>query len=330
MRALITGATGFLGGALARRLHGMGWQITALGRNREVGLGLEADGICFVPIDLTDAASIREACRNQQLVFHSGALSAPWGKAADFYASNVVGTENVIAGCIAADVHRLIYVSTPSIYFGYADRLNVREDDPLPTKPINEYVRTKRIAEQRVDHAHEYGLPVITIRPRAIFGPRDTTILPRVIDRLKSGRMRIIGDGKNIADLTYVENVVDALILCVHADVSTLGKKYNITNGEAVMLWEMIKRLCDALNLPYPTHHISHGMVDKIAWAMEHICHLLPEQPEPPLTRYSVGVLARSTTLDISAAQRDLGYVPRISLDEGFEAFVRWWKETQL
>jgi nucleoside-diphosphate-sugar epimerase len=328
MRALVTGATGFLGGALARRLHGMGWQVTAMGRSIAAGQRLEAEGICFVRADLRNAAAIREVFRNQQIVFHSGALSSPWGKAADFYASNVVGTENVIAGCEAAGVQRLVHVSTPSIYFGYADRINVREDDPLPAKPINEYARTKLIAEQRIDQAYSRGLPVITIRPRAIFGPGDTTILPRMIDRLKTGRMRIIGEGQNIADLSYVDNVVDALILCAGADASTLGKKYNITNGEPIKLWEMIGRLCEALDLPFPTRHIAYGLVDKIAGAMELAYQMLPDQPEPPLTRYGVGVLAKSTTLDISAARRDLGYAPRVSLDEGFDAFVRWWKDT--
>lgn len=328
MRALVTGATGFLGGALARRLHGMGWQITALGRNLEAGQRLECEGISFVRADLTDAAAIHNACRNQQIVFHSGALSSPWGRPRDFYAANVIGTENIISACTAAGIDRLIHVSTPSIYFGYRDRLNVREDDPLPAAPINEYARTKLIAEQRIDQAHAHGLPVITIRPRAIFGPGDTTILPRIIDRLKSGRLRVIGSGDNLTDLTYVENVVDALILCAQSNVSTLGKKYNVTNGEPRPLWGMIKRLCNALDLPFPTRPIPHGVVDKVAGMMEFAYRLLPDQPEPPLTRYGVGVLAMSTTLDISAARRDLGYEPRVSIDDGFDAFVRWWKET--
>jgi nucleoside-diphosphate-sugar epimerase len=328
VRALVTGATGFLGGALARRLHGMGWDVTALGRNREAGARLEAKGIRFVRADLSDAAAMVDACHGQEIVFHSGALSSPWGRASEFYAANVIGTENVIKGCTAHNVGRLVHVSTPSIYFAYESRLNVREDDPLPAQPINEYARTKLLAEQAVDQAHRDGLAVITIRPRAIFGPGDTTILPRLIDRLESGRLRVIGDGQNIADLTYVENVVDALIHCAESPAATLGRKYNITNGEPVKLWAMVEKLCEALDLEIPTKHISYPVADSVAGAMEAVYRLLPGQPEPPLTRYAVGVLAMSTTLDISAARRDLGYVPRISNEEGFDYFVEWWKET--
>jgi nucleoside-diphosphate-sugar epimerase len=326
LRALVTGATGFLGGALARRLHGMGWQVTALGRNHEAGAQLTAEGIRFVPVDLTDAAAICDACQGQEIVFHSGALSSPWGRAADFYAANVTGTEHAIRGCMAHGIRRLVHVSTPSIYFSFESRLNVREDDPLPPKPINEYARTKLLAEQAVDRAFHDGLPVITIRPRAIFGPGDTSILPRLIDRLQKGRLRIIGDGQNIADLSYVENVVDALILCANSPASTLGLKYNITNGEPVLLWAKVEKLCAALGLTFPQKQVPYVAADRLARVMEAVSRLLPGQPEPPLTRYAVGVLAKSTTLDISAACRDLGYVPRITLNEGFDRFVHWWK----
>jgi nucleoside-diphosphate-sugar epimerase len=328
VKVLVTGATGFLGGALARRLHRMGWNVTAVGRNREAGAQLETDGIRFMRADLTDAAAMLDACRGQEIVFHSGALSSPWGLANEFYASNVFGTENVVQGCMENQVGRLVHVSTPSIYFACESRLNVREDDPLPVKPINEYARTKLLAERVVDQAHRDGLAVITIRPRAIFGPGDTTILPRLIDRLQRRRLRVIGDGQNVADLSYVENVVDALILCVDSPVSTLGQKYNITNGEPVKLWEMVEKLCAALGLEYPKKRIAYPLTNAVAGAMEAVYRLLPDHPEPPLTRYAVGVLAMSTTLDIKAARRDLGYVPRISNEEGFDCFVEWWKET--
>lgn len=326
MKALITGATGFLGGALAHRLHGLGWDVTALGRNPRALAALEADGIRAIQAELADEASILSACKNQEIVFHSGALSTPWGRAEDFYRANVLGTRNILRGCEAAQVTRLVHVSTPSIYFRFEPRLNVREDDPLPTKPVNEYAYTKLLAEAEVDRAHADGLAVITIRPRAIFGPGDTAILPRLIARLQSGRLPIIGDGKNIADLSYVENVVDALLLCAESPKSTLGKKYNITNGEPVLLWDMIRRVAEALGYPPPRGHISYRIADVAAGLLEMLYRLHPSQPEPPLTRYSVSVIAHSATLDISAARRDLGYNPRISVQEGFEKFIDWWK----
>ncbi len=223
MKALVTGATGFVGGALARRLHSMGWQVTAQGRNVLALQELERLGIHVVMADLEDDV-LRASCANQDIVFHCAAKSSPWGRAQDFYLANVNGTENVIRGCEEFNVARLIHVSTPSIYFEFASRLNVREDAELPKHPANEYARTKRLAESNIDEAFARGLPVITIRPRAIFGPGDTTILPRLIERLQRRQLRIIGDGENVADLTYVDNVVDALILCAASPERTPGK----------------------------------------------------------------------------------------------------------
>lgn len=327
MRALVTGATGFVGGALARRLHGLGWQVVGLGRNAEVGKQLTAAGITFLRGDLGDAATVTAACRGREIVFHCGARSSPWGRAADFYTANVVGTRNVLAGCREANVGRLVHVSTPSIYFGLrgpmAARMNVVEDAPLPPHPANAYVQSKRLAEQLVDQAFREGLPVITLRPRAIFGPGDTAILPRLLDRLRTGRLAVIGDGKNLTDLTYIDNVVDALLHCAESPVSTLGKKYNLSNGEPVLLWEMVRRLCTTLGYTFPQRRLSFTTAYALAWGMEMICERLPGYPEPPLTRYTVGVLAHSATLDIGAARRELNYTPRICIDEGFARYVR-------
>lgn len=326
MKALVTGATGFLGRALALRLHARGAQVTVLGRNPASLAELERKGLRPVRADLADGAAVREACQGQELVFHAGALSSAWGPADEFFRANVLGTRHVIAGCEAARVRRLVHVSTPSIYFGFKSRLNVREDAPLPARSVNEYARTKLLAETEVDRAFERGLPVVSIRPRAIFGEGDNAILPRLISRLQTGRLRVIGDGQNITDLTYVENVVDALLLCAEAPETVLGRKYNITNGQPLPLWGLIRQVCDALGYEFPRRSLSFRAAMRLAGALETVCRVLPGQPEPLLTRYMVGVLAKSTTLDISAARRDLGYEPRIPVEEGFQRFVRWWR----
>jgi nucleoside-diphosphate-sugar epimerase len=330
MKILVTGATGFLGKALAHRLKNRGDDVTVLGRNPLILAELEREGMRAIRAELADAVAVRTACQGQQIVFHSGALSSAWGPARDFYRSNVVGTINVVAGCEAEAVRRLVHISTPSIYFRYESRLDVREDALLPQRSANEYARTKLLAEAEIDRASARGMPVITIRPRAIFGEGDNAILPRLIDRLERGRLRIIGDGKNITDLTYVENVVDALLLCIESPSSTLGKKYNLTNGEPMPLWPLIERLCGALGYEFPRRQISYSLALWLAGVLEGISLLLPGQPEPFLTRYMVGVLAKSTTLDISAARRDLGYQPRFSVDEGFERFVHRWQKDNL
>lgn len=326
MNALVTGGTGFVGGALARRLGGQGARVTALGRNPAAGAQLEREGIRFVRADLTDAAAVTEACRDIDVVFHCGALASPWGPYARFYAANVTGTENVIRGCQRHGVTRLVHVSTPSVYFGGQPRLNVREDAPLPVKPLSHYAATKRLAELRVQRAHAEGLATITLRPRAIFGPGDNVLLPRLLRQVRAGRLRIIGAGDNVADLTYIDNVVDALLLCAEAPAPALGRPYNLTNGEPVRLWDMVARLCQALGYSPPRKRISLGAALALAGALEAVYTLLPGR-EPPLTRYTVRMLAQDATLDITAAQRDLGYAPRVSVEEGMRLFVAWWEE---
>jgi nucleoside-diphosphate-sugar epimerase len=305
----------------------MGVDVTALGRNPARLAEFERQNIKTIRAELSDPQRIIRACQGQDIVFHCGALSAPWGRAGDFHNANVAGTENIIRGCEDHHVQRLVYVSTPSIYFNNEPRLNVREDADLPKTPPNEYARTKLIAEKRIDEAFRRGLPVISIRPRAIFGPGDGTLLPRLIDRLKKGGLRIIGDGKNIADFSFVENVVDSLLLCAEAPTSTLGKKYNITNGEQVALWEIVAKTAEALGYTSPRKHISYRTAMGLAQILEVAFALLPNRPEPPLTRYTVGILAISFTLDISAARQDLGYQPRVSIEEGLEKYIKWWKE---
>ncbi len=327
MKILVTGATGFLGGALIRRLHSMGWDVTALGRNALKLDQLESDGIRALPLDIKNRDMLVEACKDQEIVFHCAAFPSPWGNFEKFYQANVIGTRNVAQACLENKVKRLVYVSTPSIYFDYNPRTGVKETDDLP-EPVSNYAHTKLLAEEEVDKAFANGLAAISIRPRAIFGPGDTVIFPRLIPRLQSGRLPILGDGENVVDLTYVENVVDALLLCAESPVSTLGKKYNISNGEPVKLWELVNRICVELNLPYPKRKISYKTANAAASALEFLYSFIPFSPEPPLTRVSVSMMANSATLDISAAKNDLGYRPEVSVDEGFELFMKWWKET--
>lgn len=329
MRAFITGGTGFLGKALAIKLKSLGYQVTASGRNEKTLKELELHGVLAKKIELADKENIINACQHQDIVFHVGALSSAWGPFQEFYHSNVIGTKNVVSGCEKAKVKRLIYVSTPSIYFRFDTRVNVTENSALPNRPTNDYVYTKLLAETEIDTAFANGLPVISIRPRAIFGEGDNAILPRLISRLRTGNLRIIGDAKNITDITYIDNVVNSLLLCAEAPSTCFGKKYNITNDEPLPLWSLIKRLCDSLGYEYPKKSISYPVAMTIAGLLEFTHRLLPGQPEPLLTKYMVSVLAQTATLDISAAKRDLGYAPKVSIDEGIERFTNWWKKEQ-
>ena len=327
MKALVTGATGFLGKRLAKRLADDGHEVVGLGRNLDAGRWLEENGVRFVSADLADREAVVAACRDQEVVFHSGALSSPWGAYPAFYKANVEGTRNVIEGCRTHGIRRLVHVSTPSLYFNTEERLNVSEDDPLAETPVNHYAATKRMAETLVDAAHAHGLPVVTIRPRALFGPGDTTILPRLIRANERGALPLFGTEGPWVDVTYVDNVVDSLLLCASAPDHVLGRKYNITNGETVRMRHLLEKLFAALEVPARFRPMRYSVAYALAGTMEVAANAFMGGREPLLTRYSVNVLAKSQTLDISAARRDLGYTPRYSLDDGLAEFVAWWKE---
>ena len=326
MKALVTGATGFLGGSLVRRLHGMGWDVTGLGRNPKKLNELEDVGVHPFRADISKKDQLLDAFKGQEIVFHCAAFPSPWGNYERFYQANVIGTRYVTRACLENKIKRLVYVSTPSIYFNYNSRTNVKENDPLP-EPVSNYAHTKLLAEEEIDKGFADGLAVVSIRPRALIGEGDTVIFPRLIPRLKSGRLPILGDGENIVDLTYIENVVDALLLCSESPASTLGKKYNITNGEPVKIWRLIERICDELHYPRPRRKIPYRAADAVAGTLEFVYSLVPFSPEPPLTRLSVSMMANSSTLDISAARNELGYQPKVSIEEGVARFLKWWKE---
>jgi nucleoside-diphosphate-sugar epimerase len=326
--ALVTGGTGFLGGRLARRLHADGWRVTVVGRHRAAGRALESSGIRFIRADLADAAAVDGACRGQEIIFHCAARSSPWGRYADFYRDNVVATQNIVAGCERGNVSRLVHVSTPSIYFNFADCLNISETQPPPAKLANHYVRTKLIAEATVDAATARGLAAVTLRPRAIFGPGDTTLFPRLIRAHGAHGFPLIGDGDPLMDITFVENVVDALLLAANAPTSALGKKFNVTNGEPWLRSKLLVTLFAEIGQTLKTRRVNYHLAQCAAALLENLSHVFTlARWEPPLTRYTVGVLAKSQTLDISASRSVLGYKPRVSVADGLHAFGVWWKE---
>ncbi|MEP7357811.1 MAG: NAD-dependent epimerase/dehydratase family protein, partial [Anaerolineales bacterium] len=215
---------------------------------------------------------------------------------------------------------------TPSVYFADQPRRDVAEGDPLSESHLSAYAATKLLAEQVVARAHAAGLPVISIRPRAIIGPGDTALLPRLIRPLRTGLLPVIGDGQNLADLTCVENVVDALLLCAQAPDQFLGRTYNVTNGQPTKLWDLVRKLCGLLGYPPPRWRLPLPAALALAAAIEAAYAAARPQREPPLTRFAVRGLALDATLNINAARRDLGYAPRVSLDEGLEQFARWWQ----
>ncbi len=326
MLCVVTGATGCLGMNLIKRLASDGHEVIALGRNQYLGSIISKSGIRFVSLDLRDLDSLKKIAKEADVLFHCAALSSPWGKYKDFYEANVVATQHVIEA--TPKDARLIHVSSPSIYFDFTEKHNIKENSPLPKRAANHYIKSKLLAEALIDNAYQqHQLNVITLRPRAIFGPHDRAIIPRILKSEKKGVLPVIGTGQNIIDVTCVENVVDSLILAAGADAQYCGRKYNITNGEPRTLMMVIASLYKALNKPLATRFVSYAIAKKVAGCLE-LLYDLPfvKNKEPLLTRYSAGVLYYGQTLNIDAAMNDLKYTPKISIDQGFKQYVDWYK----
>ena len=318
-RIVVTGATGFLGGALVRHLAATRpWQQTvALGRDAGGGRALQAQGIEFHALDLTDEAAVHRVLRGADTVVHCAALSSPWGRREAFVAANLTATEHVVAACIARQVRRLVHISTPGIYHDGAPHRGIREDQPLPAKPVNDYAATKLAAERVVfERCAAGGVSALALRPRAIFGPGDSAILPRLAQTLRAGRLRRIGEEGCLVDLSYIDNVVDACVLAMDASWRLGGRVYNISNGEPVAIWSVIDRLADALSLPRPRKRVPKPLALALASAVEAFHRRFRPDVEPALLRYGVELLSVDMTLDISRARDELGYRPRVNMDD--------------
>lgn len=316
MQILVTGATGFLGSHLTNTLLAQGHDVTLLGRDFSTVQPQLAAGGRPVVVDLRDRAAVMAACTGQELVYHVGALSTAWGRWTDFYQSNVEGTRAVVDGCTQHSVGRLVYVSSPSVIFTGRDHHEIDESCPYPQYFSSAYAATKKLGEDLVNAAQRQGLPTVILRPKAIFGPGDRALLPRLIERARQGRLPQIGNGRNLVDLTYVDNVVHALLLAAHADAA-VGKTYFITNGEHCPLWPTMRTVLARLHLSTKLRPLPVGAALLIARLLE--LNAQRTGREPLLTRYTVGILARTQTYNIRAAQRDLGYQPLVSVAEGLE-----------
>ncbi|MBA3825469.1 MAG: NAD-dependent epimerase/dehydratase family protein [Ktedonobacterales bacterium] len=313
MQTLVTGGTGFLGHHVARMLLAQGDAVRLMGRDFSAVADVLAAGAMPITMDLRDAAAVAAACEGSEIVYHIGAKSEPWGRRADFFAINVGGTAAVIAGCQRHAVRRLVYVSSPSVVFDGRDQINATEAVAYPRHFASVYSLTKKLGEDRVNAARD-SLETVILRPKAIFGPGDRALLPRLIAAARRGRLPQIGDGRNRVDLTYVANVAHALRLAGTAPAA-VGHTYTITNDAYPVLWDVIRQALAHLGLSTALRRVPLGAALAAAGLLEASSTVTGR--EPTLTRYSASILGRTQTYDIGAARRDLGYSPIVSLADG-------------
>ncbi len=323
MNVLITGATGFLGWRTLEVLVRDPdiKRIIATGRTLKPTHTIKHDKVTYSTGDLIDKAFVKRVLKNTDAIVNAAALSSPWGDKSLFKSANVQTQINLIEASKEYGIKNFVYISSPSLYFEYKDKFNIKEDQALPKKLVNQYAITKRKAEVLLINS---GLQYVILRPRAIIGRGDTVIMPRLIRAFNEGRLKIIGDGKNIADLTSVENVANAILLSLKATAPATNEIYNISNGAPIVLWDAISDVLNRLDKKAPTQKIPYRIVKWVAQFLE-LKSRLTNKAEPTLTQYSVGTLAKSLTMDISKAQNLLGYEPKVTTEEALDEFVKWY-----
>lgn len=322
---LVTGGTGFVGAHLVRRLIQDGHQVTFTGRNIAKAKPLETIGARFVCQSFAKGADMTSMFADVDTVLHCAAKSSPWGAKDEHMQVNWHFTRQVADACLKSGVRRLVHVSTSSVYFDYQDRLALKETDSLPKMAANHYSASKVLAENAVMDAYTRGLDTVILRPRGIFGPGDEAIVPRLIRANRKIGVPLIHGGQAISDITFVDNLIDAMLLAMMAPPVVSGKIYNITNGEALSVMALLQMLFGALAMPLRLRPLSYELGLRLASSMEGLAALLRQ--EPLFTRYTLSLLSISQTLDLSAARRDLNYQPRISLAEGFKMYAESLQE---
>jgi nucleoside-diphosphate-sugar epimerase len=325
MKILVTGGGGFLGRYVVKKLLAKGYAVRVLGRSEQPDL--KEMGVDVIQGDIRDSKIVRAAARGVEVVQHIAAKAGVWGSWDDYYQINVIGTRNVLNACKELGTKRLVYTSTPSVVFNRQALRGVDETQPYGQNWLCHYAHTKMIAEKEVLSANDpdgTGLRTIALRPHLIWGVGDNHLIPRVIERARLGKLRIVGDGTNKVDIVHVENAADAQI---RAQVALereegCGRPYFISQGEPVVLWDWINDLLGRLGISKVEKHISFPAAYRIGAVMEGVWKTFRLKGEPPMTRFVATELAKDHYFDISAAKQNLGYQPTVSTEQGVEELV--------
>ena len=328
-RALVTGGGGFLGRAIVERLLARGDRVRSFARGEYPGLA--ALGVETRRGDITDADAVAAACDGCDVVYHVAAKAGVWGTYEEYYGSNVRGTENVITACRSKGISRLVFTSSPSVVFSGEDLENADESAPYPARHHSHYSATKALAEQKVLAASIGESRTLALRPHLIWGPGDNHIVPRLVARARSGQLRQIGSGENRADSTYIDNAADAHLLAADAletNLDAAGRAYFISNGEPRPLWELINAILAAAGLPPVRRKISRRAARTIGGILELFHAAFRPKTEPRMTRFLADELATSHWFNLAAAREQLGYEPKVSIDEGLRRLEQWFRET--
>jgi nucleoside-diphosphate-sugar epimerase len=320
MNVLVTGGGGFMGMALIKQLIKEGHKVTSFSR-REYPLHW-ALGISSIQADITDYESVEKACENRDVVFHIAAKVGIWGEYDSYYSTNVTGTRNVIEACRKQGVGRIVFTSSSSVVFDGSDLDGIDESYPYPSKYLSYYSATKAMAEQLIIESNSVSLKTISLRPHLVWGPYDAHLIPGILKRAASGNLRRIGDKEHFIDTTYIDNMVDALLLAAESlqtKPEAAGRNFFITNGEPARVWDFVNSIIQIAGHEPVQKKIPERVAMFAAGTSEFLHKTFRLNSEPFMTRFAIREICTNHWFDISSARDILGYNPSVSYAEGFK-----------
>jgi nucleoside-diphosphate-sugar epimerase len=315
--AFVTGGSGFIGGALVRRLVADGWTVRALARGDASADAVRERGAEPVRGELADVSSMAAGAAGCEVTFHCAAQLGDWGAREDFERGNVAGTRNALAAARQAGVRRFVHVGTEAALLAGEPLIEVDERAPLRFDSPALYSSTKARAEAAVIEANRDGLETVVVRPRFVWGRGDTTLLPAMADMVRAGRFAWVGGGRQRTSTTHVDNAVEGLMLA--AQRGAPGGIYFVTDGRPVVFRDFVTRLIETQGVTPTGRSIPAPVANAVATVGETAWRLLPLPGRPPLTRLAVWLSALEATIDITRARTELGYAPVRTIDEGLE-----------
>ena len=316
-RILVTGASGFVGGRVADALEWAGHDVVRVGRR-------QLNRSNYISCDLAEKWPIKKLS-SCDVVIHAAARASPWGPRQSFLRDNVQATQNLLEFCAATGFPRIVHISSSSVYYRAEDQFHISESTPLPQKFVNTYAETKRASEEIVE---QYSGAWTILRPRAVFGPGDTVLLPRILEAAHRGKLPFLYRNGTpvVGDLIYIDNLVDQIAQATVCE--RISGTVNVSNGEPIAVMDLILDILDRMQIPPPSRRISVKQAMFAATLLELAYKLGRFRSEPPITRFGVHVFAYSKTFDVTRMLQLFG-PPKINLQEGIDRTVRELSATQ-
>jgi nucleoside-diphosphate-sugar epimerase len=317
----VTGAGGFLGKALCQHLRAADIEVIGFARGNYPEI--EQIGVQLIKGDLGDQQAVLDAMDGCDLVFHVASKAGVWGDKDAYFLPNVTGSENIINACQRLNIQRLVYTSTPSVTFAGKDENGIDESHPYADKFLNFYGLSKAIAEQKILQANSPRLKTVALRPHLIWGPGDPHLVPRVLERAQAGKLKLVGKEDKLVDTIYIDNAVYSHLLAAlrlfETTPACAGKAYFLSNDQPILMAEMLNKILGCKGIAPVTQRIPASLAYAVGTLLEWIYIGLRKQNEPIMTRFVARQLSTSHYFNISAAKKDLGYRPLVSIEQGMK-----------